>query len=47
MDHGRSEGTGDGVEGKAEVAVHGGFVKDSGISLVELEDLLVPRKHDR
>jgi len=42
--HGGSEGTGDGVkvESDAKVAVHGGFVVDSGVALVQLEDGLVP-----
>ena len=49
VEHRGSEGTGDRikVESNAKVAVHGRFVEDSGISLVELEDLLVRRKHDR
>ena len=42
--HGCSEGAGDGVkvESDAEVAVHGGFVEDAGVALVQLEDGLVP-----
>jgi hypothetical protein len=44
MEHGCSESTGDGVkvESDAEVAVHGGFVEDAGVALVQLEDGLVP-----
>jgi len=44
MEHGCSESTGDGVkvESYAEVAVHGGFVEDAGVTLVQLEDGLVP-----
>lgn len=42
VEHGSSEGFGDGVkvESNAEVAIHGGFVQDTGISFVE--DRLVP-----
>jgi hypothetical protein len=44
MEHGCSEGAGDGVkvESDAEVAVHGGFVEDAGVAFVQLEDGLVP-----
>lgn len=44
MEHRSSECTGDRikVESNAEVAVHGEFVEDSGIAIVELEDRLVP-----
>ena len=44
MEHRSSEGTGDGVkvESNAEVVVHGGFVEDPRVALVELEDGLVP-----
>jgi hypothetical protein len=44
MQHGCSEGTGDWVkvESDAEVAVHGGFVEDAGVALVQLGDGLVP-----
>jgi hypothetical protein len=30
------------VESDAEVAVHGGFVEDAGLALVQLEDGLIP-----
>ena len=44
MEHGCSESTGDGVkvESYAKVAVHGRFVEDAGVALVQLEDGLVP-----
>ena len=44
MEHGCSESAGDGVkvESDAEVAVHGGFVEDAGVALVQFEDGLVP-----
>ncbi len=44
MEHGCSESAGDGVkvESDAEVAVHGGFVEDAGVALVQLEDGFVP-----
>jgi hypothetical protein len=44
MKHGGSEGASDvvKVESDAKVAIHGGFVVDSGVALVQLEDGLVP-----
>ena len=44
VEHRSSEGTGDRikVESNAEVVVHGGFVEDPRVALVELEDGLVP-----
>jgi hypothetical protein len=44
MEHGCSESACDGVkvESDAEVAVHGGFVEDARVALVQLEDGLVP-----